>query len=439
MPRAFRKAGTFQANGWYKMIDGKRYRIHCGDLGLPEEQWTEVASYKAAIAHWEKLVGEQPAKVERIAEQIANIEVKIAEQEFSRLADQARAKAVDRLDAESPEAMADYSHLIEEKLRERFDGLKGRLDQGTVTLTELTIGKQFQGWKALQLAANKSPARKKMNIHMCQFFIDFIGSASPLDMITEKRWEDYFLWLAKKEYDDGYKGRILAVAKNYLRWLSGKRLIILPANLNDGLLVFEDHAKEITVIELADLRAFYFDATGQTRLHILLMLNCGFQGRDIAELKQSEIDWKKGMIKRKRSKTRKLPKHKADKVPVVTYKLWDRTFQLLREYNSKTDPVLLTVRGRPWIQAEMDAEHYKNSNSIASNFKWLVKKSGVKISTKQLRTVASTMLGQGPFKYYTEYFLGEVPDGTANKHYIRPSDEEFFKALKWLEKQLGLP
>ena len=87
------------------------------------------------------------------------------------------------------------------------------------------------------------------------------------------------MWLAKKNYDDGYKGRIFAVAKNYLRWLAGKRLIVLPANLDRGLLVFEEHSKEIRQVPLEDVRTFYAGATGQTRLHILLMLNCGFLGK----------------------------------------------------------------------------------------------------------------------------------------------------------------
>lgn len=162
-------------------------------------------------------------------------------------------------------------------------------------------------------------------------------------------------------------------------------------------------------------------------------------GADISELAQIEIDWKLGTIKRKRSKTRKLKKEKAKKVPTVTYRLWPKTLELLLEYNSGKDPVLLTVRGLPWIISSMDSiDDYSNSNSIASNFKLLAKKSGVKIGTKDLRTAAATTLGQGPYKAYGEYFLGEVPSGTASKFYIPegsclPSTEftspEFFSQI----------
>ena len=73
------------------------------------------------------------------------------------------------------------------------------------------------------------------------------------------------------------------------------------------------------------------------------MLNCGMTQRDISDLKDEEVDWNAGRIRRKRSKT---ANH--DNVPVVEYLLWPRTFDLLKEYRSGGELVLLTnpaVRG----------------------------------------------------------------------------------------------
>jgi hypothetical protein len=36
------------------------------------------------------------------------------------------------------------------------------------------------------------------------------------------------------------------------------------------------------------------------------------------------------------------------------------------------------------------------------------------------------------------HFLGQSPRTVADKHYVRPSDREFFEALAWLEGALGL-
>ncbi len=43
-------------NRWSVMLGGVRYRVTCGQLGLPREQWTKDASYQAANAWW---VGKQ--------------------------------------------------------------------------------------------------------------------------------------------------------------------------------------------------------------------------------------------------------------------------------------------------------------------------------------------------------------------------------------------
>jgi hypothetical protein len=81
----------------------------------------------------------------------------------------------------------------------------------------------------------------------------------------EPKGEAYFLGLSKKAYGDGYKGRIQATAKHFLRWLYSKRLIELPRNLDDGALVFEDHAKEIKLLEFSTVRKFIAAATVNSR------------------------------------------------------------------------------------------------------------------------------------------------------------------------------
>ena len=61
------------------------------------------------------------------------------------------------------------------------------------------------------------------------------------------------------------------------------------------------------------------------QLFLLLQLNCGFTNVDVGTLVKSEIRLKDGRIVRQRTKTRRHPNP-----PVVNYKLWSRTAQLLR-------------------------------------------------------------------------------------------------------------
>ena len=47
------------------------------------------------------------------------------------------------------------------------------------------------------------------------------------------------------------------------------------------------------------------------------------------------------------------------------------------------------------------------------------------------------LLGQHPqYKFYANHLLADSPRNMADRHYVIPSDEEFFKALDWLREQL---
>ena len=52
------------------------------------------------------------------------------------------------------------------------------------------------------------------------------------------------------------------------------------------------------------------------------MINCGMTQVDIADLQPKEVDWDRGRIRRKRSKT-----DDHEQVPTVDYALWPRTWQ----------------------------------------------------------------------------------------------------------------
>jgi hypothetical protein len=55
------------------------------------------------------------------------------------------------------------------------------------------------------------------------------------------------------------------------------------------------------------------------------------------------------------------------------------------------------------------------------------------------RATAASKLGEhSQYKFYAQYFPGQSPRTVADKHYVRPSDKEFFEALAWLEGALGL-
>ena len=73
---------------------------------------------------------------------------------------------------------------------------------------------------------------------------------------------------------------------------------------------------------------------------------------DISDIEKNQINWKKKTITRKRSKTKK-----KGNVPVVQYRLWDRTFTLLKKHKSNHPELVLTrFDGTPLRQCEINEE-----------------------------------------------------------------------------------
>ncbi|MEI7686113.1 MAG: hypothetical protein WCL32_13900 [Planctomycetota bacterium] len=312
------------------------------------------------------------------------------------------------------------------------------LDSVAAPAGESSIKEHFRQWADVQFAANKSAARKKMNVHMLKFFVDWIGESTPISEINETTWKSYWHHLAATSHDSGYKRRIQATARMFLEYLAEQNLIELPRNIGSKLLTFKNSPKTIKPKDVPTIKKLLGVAKGQLRLHVLLGLNCGMLPKDISELRHDMVDWTAGTITRKRTKL-------ADcaTAPTVTYQLWDETFSLLKEHRSQNaDYVLVTKSGKPWVINEIESKiggKYRNSNSIASCFRNAVAKvNGLKISPKDLRTTAATLLADHPtFKFYALHFLADSPKGTANKNYVVPSQSEFDDAIKWLGGKLG--
>ena len=101
---------------------------------------------------------------------------------------------------------------------------------------------------------------------------------------------------------------------------------------------------------------------------------------------------------------------------------------------------LLNTNGKPlwrWVEKEgEDATNSRTSLSPTSNCK---RRQGYRRKTasrsKTLRKTAASMLqDHAEYGRYAQYFLGHAPHSVADKHYVRPSDEQFDKAVLWLRR-----
>ena len=178
-------------------------------------------------------------------------------------------------------------------------------------------------------------------------FLNWIGPEAPVTVIDARRWESYWFYvndkIKQKVWSCAYAPKVFRTARAFVEWLSKRGLIPLPMNLHDRDLRFGSATKAVPTMTVDEVRMLVEKATGQLPLHLLLMANCGMTQIDIADLRQHEVNWREGRINRKRSKTGDL-----DTVPVVNYKLWPLTWELLQTHRAAgSDRALLTALGWP--------------------------------------------------------------------------------------------
>jgi hypothetical protein len=236
-------------------------------------------------------------------------------------------------------------------------------------------------------------------ICLCHFR-DWIGESTAVSAITGTKWLAWYGFLAEQRklgrWGDYRCGRIMDVAKRFVRFCCELELLELPRNLDNPGLSFTNPPKEIEVCTDGELARLWAAVRNQSRLHVLLMLNCGMLAKDINDLRQSEVDWDEGVITRRRSKT-----SKNDAVPVVRYKLWRQTVEELKRWRSDDpDVVLLTQTGQRWIQPKQKEGAWQRSDCIASALRVYLRRAKVDKPPKALRATAASKLGEhATYKY----------------------------------------
>jgi hypothetical protein len=274
-------------------------------------------------------------------------------------------------------------------------------------------------------------------MHNCHQFRDFLGADSGCE-ITGKVLVDYHDFVCNKikseEWSTDYAKIVFADAKQFLKWAyEVEYLDQLPRNFNSRDLTITLAAKEVPTYSTDEVKTLLAQAEPELKLWLLLMLNCGFTQVDINDLHPSEVDWKLGTITRKRSKT----EHR-EGTPTVQYRLWAETFRLLKKYRTKDKDHVLLHRGKPVKSERWDGEMVHKVDYVRNAFLRLVGKRNPRRAVKLMRKTSASMLGSHPdYGRYAQFFLGHAPRSIAERHYVRPSQEQFDKAILWLGEQYG--
>lgn len=413
---------------WAKKYRNKMYFVSCRQLGTAE---TKEESAAAANAWWAAKVQEIETAPPTAADRRANaFRIWTMVQTWKQLAEEDRERMVDSLVGEGQyrKIKAQAEAMIE--------------SAAMVTPEDRTVASQVETWMGLlRSACQSSQISEGLFDAYCRRirpFVDWMSPGASIDAIDEAKLEAYYGHLSAQVRDGRYSPtsahELMMTAKQFISRLATLKLIPLPANIRDRRFRFNHSAPaKIEVFAASEVRTILSAATDRTRLYLLLMLNCGMYQSDITELCQDEVDWERGTIKRARSKTR------GRGGPVVTYKLWPETLALLRRFRSRGDLVLTTDDGNPLVKEWLEEGKYRKYDAVRSAWSRLtVKLDGkVRLGMKHLRKTSASLLGQHPqYKFYANHFLADSPRSVADRHYVVPSEDEFFAALEWLRCQI---
>jgi integrase len=461
MPATYEMSWEPVRRRWWKQYRGRRYLVSCRQLGTRE---TKEASYQAANAWWQakkiEIDGQHP-NADRIREQrrriqwaqqhdradliqglrslIAQLEDDVGRSEPvtapSPLAHWLSAESAEsyRQLCESVGTVNPVADVVEEVIEERIwrERLSDSDQRGSVPDQDRSVAHQVQLWlddlRTRVAAGQFGPGELRGQTSYIRHFVAYLGEQTPVDAIDEERWAGYHRHLMQRigagECSPEYGKKLHRSARSWIEYLSMLKRIPAPGNLHDQKMRFSIPKREIEIFEGPEITRLLSESRDTIRLMILLALNCGMTQIDISDLSHIEVDWDRGRLTRKRSKT-----GVHVNVPLVEYPLWSETFTLLKRLRS-SDPVrvLVTKSGKPWVN-----RRETNIDSVRIEFEKLEPA----LSFKFLRKTAATMLGRhGEYRAYAQFFLGHAPTSVADSHYVRPDQGRFDAAVTWLRGQ----
>ena len=271
----------------------------------------------------------------------------------------------------------------------------------------------------------------------------FFGGDFDFSTMSDELWEKFYLHVSgrmsssSKPWSDSYARDVLSTNSGFVEWAAKQKLCVRPATLKDYRIIVAD-PEVVETYTIDEVQKCLAAATGQTKLHLLLMLNLGHTQQDISDLEKSQVDLVAGIITRKRSKTRG-----KKTVPVVCYKLWPETLAELTIHMAKCDDpkfALCTAKGKRWVRTRLvgPEKRLSKADGIDSNFSHVQSKTGIKKGLSVFRATSSDLIAQSQkYRDMKSLFLGHSNKLLADRRYANAPNSSLSKAIEWLRSQYG--
>ena len=346
-------------------------------------------------------------------------------------------EAQKRLDNLTEKTLATLAPLAPDSQTER------PWDHDAVVPTDETIGGLIRSF----LEAHPKADKNRLNRYR-----DWVDVTAGVDLLNGSHCREYFNHLLEETAKSNgaisrkYAKDCLATFKQFVRYLvrDVELLEVEPKNLRE--LTIAAPTQAVQVIDPATIRRYLrggapkdkkllesqAKADDRMRLFLLLMMNCGMYQADISALAPDEVDWQRGRIIRRRTKT-------ADNdgnVPVSNYVLWPETLALLKRHRTDGEErVLLSEAGTPLVTTSVGGKSRNDAVRLA--FKRFRKRLGLEaeLPLKHIRKTSASMIAKEYSEETATLFLGDSPTTVAGRHYLAIEDTRLDDCLEFLRRE----
>jgi hypothetical protein len=252
------------------------------------------------------------------------------------------------------------------------DSLAALGDQDLVTFGYDALSTVVEYWISQAKAGQVSVHTAENQVGAIRQFVDWLDQTDKTSWLAPRRWEK-LLQISKRQEIRRIKRSQSQAPETY---------------------------------DTKQLKKLWLAATGQTRLYLLLGLNCAFTQIDLSELNTDHLDLKADKIEYRRSKTG----------VYAEFPMWPETRRMLQEHckqhaddiRKRKGLLFVTRQGRPLVHL---TEAGNRSDAVRQRWNRLRDNAGVKGSFKLLRKTASQYVRNAAGADYAEALLAHAEQG----------------------------
>ena len=388
------------SNRWRKIYHGKIHYVGIGHCSSKHDR----DGYRVALAEWNTLkdsLDDTPTQVEMELYQAVRKPDPVTMDDLADLG---------VVDAKADKALQEYAEYVQSVI----DKVEGEKPQ-----KKDTVGSIIDEFIAFKMARHQMGELSAMRVVTLRQHLrtveEVLGRDTPVESIAEETVKQYWGALVA-QVKNGEISRTTASDRWHVfkEWVRSVYQIPTPRNLSRRDLSIPRPTKQVVTWAVEEVKSLLARAPERMQLWALLMLNAGMYAGDISNLRPSEVDWERGRIRRKRSKTEQV-----ESCPTVDYSLWGRTFKLLCKYGRRDgERVFLNRDGLPLVQQLFKPNGKpKNQDSIYNAYRHLLKGEAGK-PLKALRKTGSSLLDtHDVYVHCVEHYLAHAAHTVTDRSY----------------------